>query len=315
MFKNADRVKETSTTTGTGTYSLAGAVAGFQGFVAGIGNGNTCHYVAENGTDWEVGIGTVTDAAPDTLARTVILASSNAGAAVSWGAGTKNIFCGLPADFSRDQFRHRKPFAIQQGSSSGSSNNIMTSGTDALSTEGTIGEVAGDADGTRKSFTTAASIDADAGILHGSMDATRRAFNPDMTIKFKVTGSASRRVWIGWFEADHMASDSTAATHKFALRLSTSAADTGFCIVHSDGTTETVETAIQASDTGIHTIRLIADDANVRWGYSFDGAPITWITANIPSATQNLGFLIEIRTLEAVAKTLEFWWAEGSMDK
>lgn len=93
----ADRCKETSTTTGTGTYNLAGAVTGFQGFVAGIGTANTCYYAAENGTDWEVGLGTVTDAAPDTLARTTILASSNAGAAVNWAAGTRNIYCTIPA--------------------------------------------------------------------------------------------------------------------------------------------------------------------------------------------------------------------------
>lgn len=92
----ADRVQETSTTTGTGTYSLAGAVTGFQTFVAGVGNGNTCYYCAENGTDWEVGLGTVTDAAPDTLARTTVLASSNAGAAVNWAAGTRNLFVTLP---------------------------------------------------------------------------------------------------------------------------------------------------------------------------------------------------------------------------
>lgn len=93
----ADRVKETSTTTGTGTYDLAGPETGFQGFVAGIGDGNTTYYFAEDGTDWEVGIGTVTDAATDTLARTAILSSSNSGSAVNWGAGTKNIGCGLPA--------------------------------------------------------------------------------------------------------------------------------------------------------------------------------------------------------------------------
>lgn len=94
---HADRVKETSTTTGTGTYSLAGAVTGFRGFVAGIGSTNTCYYCAEDGTDWEVGLGTVTDATPDTLARTTVLASSNAGAAVNWGAGTRTLFVTLPA--------------------------------------------------------------------------------------------------------------------------------------------------------------------------------------------------------------------------
>lgn len=93
----ADRVQESSTTTGTGTYDLAGAVSGFQGFVAGIGNGNTCYYCATMGSDWEVGIGTVTDAATDTLARTSILASSNSNNAVNWGAGTKFIFVTIPA--------------------------------------------------------------------------------------------------------------------------------------------------------------------------------------------------------------------------
>ncbi len=80
-FVVADRVKQLTTTTGTGTLDLSTVPTGFQGFVAGIGNGNTCPYVIEdaNGTGWEVGIGTVTDATPDTLARTTILASSNSG--------------------------------------------------------------------------------------------------------------------------------------------------------------------------------------------------------------------------------------------
>lgn len=89
----ADRVKETTTTTGTGTLNLGGAATGFQGFVAGIGGGNTCIYCIEDGTNWEVGVGTVTDATPDTLSRDTILASSNGGAAVNWGAGSKDVFC------------------------------------------------------------------------------------------------------------------------------------------------------------------------------------------------------------------------------
>lgn len=92
-FVSADRVRETSTTTGSGTYSLAGAVAGFRTFVAGVGDNNTCHYLAVMGSDWELGLGTVDDATPDTLARTRVLKSSNADAAVSWGAGDKTISC------------------------------------------------------------------------------------------------------------------------------------------------------------------------------------------------------------------------------
>ena len=94
-----DRVKETSTTTGTGTLSLAGAVSGFQTFVAGIANSNTTFYciVNDSGTEFEIGIGTVTDASPDTLSRSTIISSSNGDAAVNFTGGTKDVFCTLPA--------------------------------------------------------------------------------------------------------------------------------------------------------------------------------------------------------------------------
>jgi len=92
----ADRVKETSVTTGTGTYTLSGAVVGFQSFAA-IGNGNTTYYACTDGTDYEVGIGTYTTSGT-TLARTTVLQSSNSGNAVNWTAGTKTIFCTLLAD-------------------------------------------------------------------------------------------------------------------------------------------------------------------------------------------------------------------------
>jgi hypothetical protein len=89
-----DRVQETTTTTGTGTVTLAGAVSGFQSF-ATIGNANTTYYCVTSGADWEVGIGTYTSAGT-TLARTTILASSAAGAAITL-AGTSNVFCVYPA--------------------------------------------------------------------------------------------------------------------------------------------------------------------------------------------------------------------------
>lgn len=98
----ADRVKETTTTTGTGAYDLAGAATGFQAFVAAIGDGKACYYTVEDGTDWEVGIGTVNDASPDTLSRDTILASSNGDAAVNWGAGTKDVFVTIPANFATE---------------------------------------------------------------------------------------------------------------------------------------------------------------------------------------------------------------------
>jgi hypothetical protein len=90
-----DRVKETSTTTGTGTFTLAGAVLGFETFSSAIGNTNTTYYsiVNENG-EFEVGLGTV---GAGTLARTTVLSSSNSDSAVNFSAGTKDVFCTLPA--------------------------------------------------------------------------------------------------------------------------------------------------------------------------------------------------------------------------
>lgn len=97
-FVLADRVRETTTTTGTGTVSLGGAVTDYQSFSV-IGTGNTTYYtIAGTGTgEWEVGIGTYTSGAPSTLARTTVLASSNSGSAVNFSAGTKDVFCDYPA--------------------------------------------------------------------------------------------------------------------------------------------------------------------------------------------------------------------------
>jgi len=89
-----DRIKETSTTTGTGTLTLAGASTGFKAF-SEIGSGNTTYYAISDGTDWEVGLGTV---GSGTLSRDTILASSNAGSAVSWNSDVKDVFCTYPAD-------------------------------------------------------------------------------------------------------------------------------------------------------------------------------------------------------------------------
>ena len=90
-----DRVKQQTTTTGTGTYTLSGSFTGFETF-AEIGDGNTTFYCCTDGTDFEIGIGTYASAGT-TLARTTILQSSHADAAVSWAAGTRTVFCTLPA--------------------------------------------------------------------------------------------------------------------------------------------------------------------------------------------------------------------------
>ena len=94
-----DRVKETSITTGTGTFSLAGATTGFETFVSGVGTGNTTYYsiVLDGTAQFEVGVGTVTDASPDTLSRDTVISSSNSDSKVDFSSGSKTVFCTLPA--------------------------------------------------------------------------------------------------------------------------------------------------------------------------------------------------------------------------
>ena len=92
----SDRVKETTTTTGTGTYTLGGAVAGFETFTANLSNSDTTYYCCTDGTDFEVGLGTFTSSGT-TLARTTVISSSNSNNAVSWSSGTRTLFCTLPA--------------------------------------------------------------------------------------------------------------------------------------------------------------------------------------------------------------------------
>lgn len=95
-----DRVEQTSTTAGTGTYSLTGSVAQRQTFVGAGLAGTNVYYLAIDSVNggWEIGIGLVTDLATDTLTRATIIASSNGNLAVNWPSGTRNISGVWPAE-------------------------------------------------------------------------------------------------------------------------------------------------------------------------------------------------------------------------
>lgn len=95
----ADRVRETTDTTGTGAVTLDGAVTAYQTFLAGIGDGNQTYYTiaAQLLDEWEVGIGTYT-ASTDTLSRDTVLSSSNAGSLVNFSLGAKDVFVTQPAE-------------------------------------------------------------------------------------------------------------------------------------------------------------------------------------------------------------------------
>jgi hypothetical protein len=93
----SDRVKETTTSTGTSDFTLGGAVTGFQTFSAGVGNSNTTYYAVSLGADWEVGLGTLSSDGL-TLARTTVYQSSNSDTKVSFGSGSKEVFVTYAAD-------------------------------------------------------------------------------------------------------------------------------------------------------------------------------------------------------------------------
>lgn len=104
----ADRVKETSTTTGSGNVTLAGAVTQFISFNTAFGVGPSFYYTiaGQTGSEWEVGVGHLSGST--TLVRDTILASSNSGSVVTLSAGTKDVFCSVPAyDAQRDEIKGR----------------------------------------------------------------------------------------------------------------------------------------------------------------------------------------------------------------
>jgi hypothetical protein len=92
-----DRVKETTTSTGTGLITLLGAVAQFDAFSARFANGESVYYaiVGQTGIEWEVGIGAISSST--FLLRSTVLRSSNADALVNFSAGTKDVFATIPS--------------------------------------------------------------------------------------------------------------------------------------------------------------------------------------------------------------------------
>lgn len=108
-LNHGERVKETTGASGTGgTYTMTGPQPGFQSFDA-IGDGNQCVYTVTDGTDWETGIATYNQSLSQ-LVRDSIIDSSNAGAAVNWGAGNKTIFNGGSGEYARRHYEQQYAF-------------------------------------------------------------------------------------------------------------------------------------------------------------------------------------------------------------
>ena len=127
-FVLADRVQETTTTSGSGTITLAGAEPGYQSFSMGVGNANSTYYTiaSQTGTEWEVGIGTYTSVG-DTLSRDTVLSSSASGAKVTFSSGVKNVFVTYPAG--------KSVYADESGNISASSGKITNLATPTVAAD------------------------------------------------------------------------------------------------------------------------------------------------------------------------------------
>lgn len=158
----ADRVQETSTSTGTGSFTLAGAVTGYQTFAV-IGNGNTCYYTIadQGGANWEVGIGTYSTTGP-TLARTTVLSNSDGNTSpVDFPAGTKTVFVTYPSEKSVNLDSSGNVSAlgtVSSGTWQGSTVGVAYGGTGVTSSSGANSVVLRDANAnvTFNNFTASA---------------------------------------------------------------------------------------------------------------------------------------------------------------
>ena len=265
-----DRVKETTTTTGTGTYTLAGAVTGFETF-GSVGNSNTTYYCCTDGTNFEVGIGTYTSSGT-TLARTTILQSSNSDSAVNWSAGTRTIFCTYPAD--KAVFKDASDDVTLKSSDGAilklqSSDTTITDG----SVLGAIEFSAPDEASGTDAILTSASIVAEA-------DATfaADANNTDLVFKLGASEAAAEKMRLthegkleipgdadigGTLEADAITVDGTTLAEYIsdtAGAMFSSNTETGITVTYQDAD-NTIDVEIDAAQTTITS--LLATDIKI----------------------------------------------------
>lgn len=145
-------------------------------------------------------------------------------------------------------------------------------------------------------------------------DSVRRDLNFDVTIKFRLNTLTDSAMYLGFFDNDPVTVSLPTIQH-FALILETDNANVNFRISHSDGVTQgTTQVALQ--DTSIHTIRLISDESNSRFLYSFDDAALVAVTTDIPAATTNLDLYLETDDLlDGGLANWDFWYLDGFCDK
>ena len=274
-----DRVKETTTTTGTGTVNLGGAQTNFETFVAGIGDGNTTYYaiVHRSSAEFEIGLGTLTDASPDTLARTTVISSSNSDNAVDFAAGTKDVFCTVPA--SKLVFEDGSNNVTLNGAITGATNITLSGELDAATLD-----ISGNAD-------IDGTLEADAITVNGITLAETIAD----TVGAMVTSNTESGITVAYDDADNTL-DFTVGTLNQNTTGSAATLTTARTIggTSFDGSAN-IAVGLAATATALATARTIH-------GVSFDG------TANIDLSeviSDTVGAMVASNTETGIAVTYD----------
>jgi len=317
-----DRVKETSTTEGTGTFNLAGAVTGFDTFVAGIADGNTTYYaIFHQGEDeWEVGLGTVTDATPDTLARTTVITSSNSDSAVTFTAGTKDVFCTLPAS--------KAVYLDASGDPVGAIANVVEDTTPQLGGDLDVngnaivsasnGAIAINANGTGTVTMTTNSVTGD--VIPGKLAGTD--FAGSILVGHSTTGTlnaASENTGVGFYALDAITSGDTNTTvgNQAGTRITSGSANTAVgynCLKTATGGASNTVVGHQAG-------QVITGDWNVCMGKqsgdtisSGDGNVCIGPEVTVDTATGNTQLKIGSMATGGGAAGSDVMWISGDSD-
>ena len=273
----ADRVQETTATTGTGTITLAGAVSGFQSFSV-IGDGNTTYYCITSGANWEVGIGTYTTAGT-TLARTTILASSAAGAAITL-AGTSNVFCVYPASKAvyEDASGNIAGYPFTAGTINSTTIGASSASTGAFTTlSASSGVITDNSTGAALRVTQTGT--GNALVVEDSANPDSTPFVIDANGNIGVGGAAP--AGNGFYNSKSITGATTAGANNTVATIQSD-------VTTARGYTSTLSTAAAVFSTGIQ--HFIAGQSSIGAGSTVTTQAGFWAGSSMVGGTNNFGF-------------------------
>lgn len=209
------------------------------------------------------------------------------------------------------RFMYREKRQISVINESGNIFNLIGLSASTIVEEGT-GTAILDVNGLYNRFIATVGMMASPGGLFAP-DCVRRDLNFDIEFKFRLNDLTDVQFVVGFLELDPFVNNPEDNEHIALVRDST-AGNTNFLISHSNGGGTVTETQVQVADTNIHTLRLVSDEANSKFQYSWDGGALVDVTTNIPAATTNLIIYLETVNLGIGTKTVDFWYVDGLAD-